>query len=364
VRGERGEATLGRARLTGRVVVPVIAQSSRPHRSTFEGNPVEPGLLGPSAPRMSRRARMLVSALATAVLVLGSATALTAAVTAGALVKSETLGSSDAPPVAAADEPALSLAPPGAVQALPAPSLTGAPAIVDVCASAEVTAALDAGDDAAAIVAAGGGEPFRAAVGGGTAPCVHLDEPGRIWTVVNKTRPYAPIDYEPADIQQPTVVRSLEGEGLRADAAAALDALGRAAIAEGAGQLAMESGYRSYARQQRNFGSGGAEVEASIARPGYSEHQSGLAADVVACGNGGCSTMDDLASTPQGSWIAQNAWRFGWIVRYEAGRTDVTGYIPEPWHLRYIGTDLAAAYHGGGWTTLEEFFGLPAAPTY
>jgi zinc D-Ala-D-Ala carboxypeptidase len=305
---------------------------------------------------------MLVSALATAVLVLGSATALTAAVTAGALVESETLVADDAPAGMPAE--ASALARPEPVQALPAPSLLGMPAATDVCTRAEVTTAIAAGDDAAAIAAAGGGEAVRAAVSGGTAPCLRLDEPGRVWTVVNKTRPYAPVDYAPADIAQPTVVRSLEGEGLRADAAAALDALGQASIAKGAGQLAMESGYRSYARQQQNFGSGGAEVEASIARPGYSEHQSGLAADVVACGTGGCSTMDDLAGTPQGSWIAENAWRFGWIVRYETGRTDVTGYIPEPWHLRYVGTDLAAAYHAGGWTTLEEFFGLPAAPTY
>ncbi|MBN9195390.1 MAG: D-alanyl-D-alanine carboxypeptidase family protein, partial [Microbacterium sp.] len=74
--------------------------------------------------------------------------------------------------------------------------------------------------------------------------------------------------------------------------------------------------------------------------------------------------LDDLAATPQGAWVAAHAWQYGWIVRYEKGHTDVSGYLPEPWHLRYIGTDLAAAYHEGGFHTLEEFFGLPPAPGY
>ena len=84
---------------------------------------------------------------------------------------------------------------------------------------------------------------------------------------------------------------------------------------------------------------------------------------MIACGDG-CGTLDDLAATAQGAWIVEHAWEFGWITRYEAGYTPVTGYDPEPWHLRYIGPDLARAYHDGGWHTLEDFFGLPAAPTY
>jgi D-alanyl-D-alanine carboxypeptidase len=52
------------------------------------------------------------------------------------------------------------------------------------------------------------------------------------------------------------------------------------------------------------------------------------------------------------------------VVRYLEGQTAVTGYQPEPWHLRYIGPQLARAYHDGGFLTLEEFFGLPGAPDY
>lgn len=55
---------------------------------------------------------------------------------------------------------------------------------------------------------------------------------------------------------------------------------------------------------------------------------------------------------------------FGFITRYAEGRESVSGYEPEAWHQRYIGPELARAYHEGGYTTLEEFFGLPAAPTY
>ncbi len=97
------------------------------------------------------------------------------------------------------------------------------------------------------------------------------------------------------------------------------------------------------------------------ARPGFSEHQSGIAADLVGC-NGACGTLDDLAASPQGQWLAAHAWEFGWIVRYEDGRTATTGYLAEPWHVRFIGPQLAQAYHSGGWHTLEEFFGVAPAP--
>lgn len=311
------------------------------------------------AARRRRAARVrLIFALAMAVaLVVGTTVAVSAVLTAGPVAEAS---ASTATPSALVASPA-----PPQAEALPAPTIVGSSvAAVDLCADATVTAELAAGDDAAVIVAAGGPDGLRQGVAAGSLPCVSLSDPGHVWTVVNKTRPFQPVDYEPSPRELPVGVRSIEGGTLRSDAAAALSTLVAAAAAEGAGEIALESGYRSYVTQQNNFGSGGPEVEASVARPGYSEHQSGLAADVVACDGGGCGTLDDLAATPQGAWTAANAWRFGWIVRYEAGRTDTTGYIPEPWHLRYIGTELARAYHDGGWLSLEEFFGLPAAPTY
>ena len=99
------------------------------------------------------------------------------------------------------------------------------------------------------------------------------------------------------------------------------------------------------------------------ARPGFSEHQSGITGDLIAC-NGGCGTLDDLAASRQGAWLRDHAWKYGWITRYEEGYTATTGYLPEPWHMRFVGQELARAYHQGDWHTLEDFFGLPAAPEY
>jgi zinc D-Ala-D-Ala carboxypeptidase len=246
--------------------------------------------------------------------------------------------------------------------------LVVAPAGDDLCSTPSFTAALARHDDASAIAAAGGASAFRTAVAAGTAPCVSLADPTHVWVVVDKQRPYAPIDYAPSPMGFPAGVRSLEGGTLRTDAAAALSRMAAAARQAGAGEIALESGYRSYRTQVTSYGNqvsarGTDQADLVSARPGYSEHQSGLAGDVVGCADA-CGTLDDLASSPQGAWVAAHAWQYGWIVRYEAGHTDVTGYLPEPWHLRYIGTDLAAAYHDGGYHSLEEFFGLPAAPDY
>jgi D-alanyl-D-alanine carboxypeptidase len=257
---------------------------------------------------------------------------------------------------------------PAPVEALPTPTLEAQPAALDLCGTPTFAAALTAGDDAAAIAAAGGAVAFRKAVATGAAPCVALDDPARVWVVLNKTRPNTPLDYRPSALDPPAGVRSIEGGSLRSDAAAALSAMGAASVAAGAGEIALQSGFRSYETQQTTYSSqvdaqGSAEADLSSARPGFSEHQSGLAGDVVACAEG-CGTLDDLAATAQGQWIVAHSWEYGWITRYEEGYTPITGYSPEPWHLRYIGPELARAYHEGGWHTLEEFFGLPPAPTY
>ena len=256
---------------------------------------------------------------------------------------------------------------PQAVQALPAPTLAVAPAIVDVCAIPAFTAALGAGDDTGAIAAAGGADVFRTAVASGAAGCVSLGDPAHVWSIVNKTRPFEPEDFQPASLTKPAV-RDIGAGNLRADASASLDAMFDAAAAAGAGELGLDSGYRSYRTQHTTYqrlvsAKGAGEADMVSARPGFSEHQSGLAADVTACSSG-CVGLESFAGTPQQQWVAAHSWEFGWIVRYEDECTSITGYSPEPWHLRYIGTQLATAYHAGGWRTLEEFFGLPPAPDY
>jgi D-alanyl-D-alanine carboxypeptidase len=108
---------------------------------------------------------------------------------------------------------------------------------------------------------------------------------------------------------------------------------------------------------------GQAQADAQSARPGFSEHQTGLSVDIspvpLSCALDAC-----FGATPQGRWLADNAWRFGYLLRYPADKTPVTGFTYEPWHFRYIGVELATEMHNTGVTTLEEFFGLPAAPDY
>lgn len=258
---------------------------------------------------------------------------------------------------------------PAAATVLPAPVLESAVPATALCDLPSVQAALAAGDDTSIIAASGGPEALRAAVAGGGAPCLALDDPARVWVVVNKLRGYTPTDYAPSSLVEPPGVRNLVGGTLQPAAADALGSLVAAAAAEGVGEIALDSGYRSFTTQRTTYRSqvasrGTAGADLISARPGYSEHQSGLAADVVSCGGGGCSSIAEFASTPAGAWVAANSWRYGWIVRYAEGQTGVTGYQPEPWHLRYVGVDLARIYHDGGYYTLEQFFGLPVAPDY
>ncbi|WP_194397185.1 M15 family metallopeptidase [Microbacterium atlanticum] len=253
------------------------------------------------------------------------------------------------------------------IEQLPVPAVEQSPLAADLCAIPEFLTALQSGADEQAIVAAGGGEAFRAAVVDGRAPCVDLGDSARVWAVVDKLRPASPVDYRPSGLVIPDGVRNVDGGALRSDAASALTSLVNAARTAGVGEIALESGFRSYQTQQqtygRHFAERGDRADQVSARPGYSEHQLGLGADVVACA-GGCGTLDQLAASPQGQWVAQHAWEHGWIVRYVEGATDMTGYLPEPWHLRYIGPELAKAYHDGGWTSLEAFFALEPAPDY
>lgn len=247
-------------------------------------------------------------------------------------------------------------------QSEPAPEAGGP------CADPDVQRALADGTDADVVTAVGGGEAFRAAVAAGGASCLDLGEPHRTWVVVNKLNPLDPLDYWPEPQARAEGVERTSGGHMRADVAAALSELVAAAEEEGAGSIGVNSGFRSYDMQVSTYQGyvgelGREQADLTSARPGYSEHQTGLAVDVVAC-DPACGGIDDFGGTPQSDWVADNAARFGFIVRYGDGHTDTTGYEYEPWHLRFVGVDLASAYADGGYRTLEEFFGLPAAANY
>lgn len=372
-----------RSRASGRRAQPSVtpirvgarrATSAPTRRAAKTAQLMDPSGAPPRHARAPRIARVGVVAGLTVVatLVLGSTATMTVALTGQPLLGVAEGRAADVAGVAVGAEPTpaarLSVPVPAPAEAIPAPTLEAAPAALALCSIPAFVDAMAAGDDTGAIAVAGGAEAFRASVAGGTAPCVALDDPGRVWAVINKSRPNAPVDYRPADVAIPDGVRSIEGGALRTDAAASLSAMVNAAATAGVGEIALLSGFRSYETQQTSYANqvgaqGAAGADLASARPGFSEHQSGLAGDVVACAEV-CGTLDDLAATPQGAWIAEHAWEFGWITRYEDGFTPITGYSPEPWHLRYIGPELARAYHEGGWHTLEEFFGLPAAPAY
>lgn len=146
------------------------------------------------------------------------------------------------------------------------------------------------------------------------------------------------------------------GEDLTAEALAAFEEMQAAAAAEGL-DLAIVSGFRSYGTQQNLYNryvvrDGLAEAETYSARPGFSEHQTGLAMDLNLADS-------SFAETEEGRWLAEHAWEYGFVLRYPNGKSGLTGYIFEPWHFRYVGRDLAEKlYNGGDWLSLEEYFGL------
>lgn len=181
-----------------------------------------------------------------------------------------------------------------------------------------------------------------------------IDDPTSIWVVVNKKRPL-PNEYAPKDLSE---------YGLRAEASDALSNLLSAANKEGMAMRIL-SAYRSQSTQARTYNAyvakdGEAKADTYSARPRYSEHQTGWAADL---GNGNCDLEICFGTTTAGKWLKANAASFGFIIRYPDGKTPITGYQYEPWHVRYVGKELASELQKTG-QTLEEFFGLPPAPTY
>lgn len=185
-----------------------------------------------------------------------------------------------------------------------------------------------------------------------------LDDPTSLWVVVNKLRPFDPPSYVPPDLE-PVPVPYVNQPFMRPAAAKATVKMFADFESETGLRMQALSTYRSYAAQQQVYGGN----DLLTARPGFSEHQTGWVIDVDALPRE-CSLALCFADTPQGEWLARNAADYGFIIRYPNGKTDVTGYQYEPWHLRYVGVPLATEMRDTGITTMEEFFGLPAAPAY
>lgn len=199
-----------------------------------------------------------------------------------------------------------------------------------------------------------------------------LDDPKSLWVVVNKKRPLQPTDYVPASLVVPNVALragiSSNENHVRTDVATALKVMFDAAAAEKI-TLNVQSAYRSHSFQTSLYNryvqqQGQAVADTQSARPGFSEHQTGLAVDVGGINQPGCNVDTCFANTPEGAWVAAHAYNYGFIVRYPKGLNNVTGYVYEPWHLRFVGIPLASKMHGDNFATLEDFFKLPHAPAY
>jgi D-alanyl-D-alanine carboxypeptidase len=196
-----------------------------------------------------------------------------------------------------------------------------------------------------------------------------LTDPRSPWVVVNKHRPLTPLRFAPPDLVQPAVQLATSGESalLNSATAAAAGKLFAAAAANGV-ILTLASGYRSFQTQTATYNGyvstrGQASADTASARPGFSEHQTGWAFD-IGDGGGACSFQPCFVEQPAAVWVKANAHKYGFVVRYPWMMHGTTGYFFEPWHLRYIGAEAAGDMAKRGITTLEEYFGLDAAPAY
>ncbi|MCM0615670.1 D-alanyl-D-alanine carboxypeptidase family protein [Paenarthrobacter sp. TYUT067] len=238
---------------------------------------------------------------------------------------------------------------------LPTPSSVGTPSA--------------AASEPAPVESAPSATPSNTAPSHAVAPQHSLTDPTSPWVVVNKHRPLVPQDFVPADLVQPGVRLAVSGEAalLNSTTATAAEKMFGAAATEGV-NMTLASGYRSYSTQVATYNgyvasTGQAAADRASARPGHSEHQTGWSFD-IGDGAGACSFQPCFAEQPAAIWAKANAHKFGFVVRYPWMFHDTTGYFYESWHLRYIGVEAATDMTARGIATLEEYFGLEAAPDY
>ena len=168
---------------------------------------------------------------------------------------------------------------------------------------------------------------------------------------VNKNRSIDD-NYEPNDLVLPNVraMSSTSQLYMREEVASALEELFKGAESEGYYLYAV-SGYRSYNTQKSIYN----PYSGYSAAPGTSEHQLGLAMDVSLSKYGG-NLYVEFGDSKEGIWLKKNAHKYGFIIRYLEGKEDITGYKYEPWHIRYVGKELATELYEKG-ITLEEYYG-------
>ena len=179
--------------------------------------------------------------------------------------------------------------------------------------------------------------------------------PSMIDVVINKKHCFQPVNFVPTDLV------SYNGFSISAKIQKDLMAMFDAASAAGF-PLGLTSSYRSYSNQVATYNNwvqvngSYAAADTVSARPGYSEHQTGFAVDVST--SAGCS-LECFAGSSQHTWLAANAANYGFIERYPAGMESITGYSPEAWHWRYVGSTTALSMKSKGIKTLEQLWNIP-----
>jgi D-alanyl-D-alanine carboxypeptidase len=203
---------------------------------------------------------------------------------------------------------------------------------------------------------------------GSTTTSHSISKASSYWVVVDKLRPLSPKSYAAKDLVSVPVPHVNSAPVLRKKAADAVVKMFADYTKQTGKKMQSQSAYRSYSSQVSTYAywvrtKGKKAADLTSARPGYSEHQTGLAIDISALPSK-CALNACFATTNQGKWLAKNAYKYGFILRYPKGKTAVTGYEFEPWHYRFVGKDLAAQMRTAKISTLEEFFDLPDAEDY
>lgn len=180
-----------------------------------------------------------------------------------------------------------------------------------------------------------------------------VKDPNNTLVLVNKNNKLKN-DFIPDDLIKLDLKYSNEEKYLKKEAALSFYKLSEDAKKKGY-RIIIVSAYRSYTYQEKLFDyyvkEKGLDYALNCsAKPGHSEHQTGLAFDIG-------SVDRSFANTSEAKWIEENAHLYGFIVRYPDNKTDITGYIYEPWHVRYLGKETAKKVWESG-LTLEEYLGL------
>lgn len=190
---------------------------------------------------------------------------------------------------------------------------------------------------------------------------INLWDTESVLLIANKKNPL-PEGYVPSDLVDIDVPKRADDLQLRQEAHEALKEMIKQAEKEGVNPIVL-SAYRSYQDQEiiyqqyaREYGK--EKADTFSARAGYSDHQTGLTIDFVNY-NLNYDLKEEFEKTEEGKWLLQHSYEYGFILRYPKGKEDITGYIYEPWHYRYIGKEYAKKIHDQGEDcTYEEYFGV------